>query len=42
MKVDRELAEFLQIAAQMSVLELKLLRYANDLPIYGIYLHFDH
>lgn len=40
-KADEELADYLQIAPDMSVLELKLLRYANELPIYVTYSYFD-
>lgn len=40
-KADEEMASFFQITQSMSVLELKLLRYANELPIYVTYSYFD-
>lgn len=40
-KADLEMANFFQIAPMMDVLELKLLRYADDLPIYVTYSYFD-
>lgn len=40
-KANKELANFFRISLKMDVLELKLLRYANDLPIYVTYSYFD-
>lgn len=40
-KADKQLSEFFNIAPLKDVIELKLLRYADELPIYVTYSYFD-
>lgn len=40
-KVDETLTKFFKITEQMDVFELKLLRYADGVPIYVTYSYFD-